>query len=49
VGKADPEVIAVGRHEDLRLVPQAAEWNGMDDPVAIALKGVARPACLLFV
>jgi hypothetical protein len=36
-------MIAVGRDEDLRLVPQPAERDGVDDPVAVALEGVARP------
>ena len=42
VGEPDPEMIAVGRDEDLGLVAQAAERDRMDDPVAIALEGVAR-------
>src|SRR3546814_17232780 len=41
--EAHAEVIAVGRDEHLRLVPQTAEGDGMDDAVAVALKGVARP------
>ena len=43
VGEADPEMVAVGRDEDLGLVPEAAERDGMDDPVAVALEGVAGP------
>src|SRR3546814_14979194 len=43
VREAHAEVIAVGRDEHLRLVPQTAEGAGMDDAVAVALKGVARP------
>ena len=37
-------MIAVGRDEDLGLVAQSSEGNGMDDPVAVALEDVARPA-----
>jgi hypothetical protein len=44
VGQADPIMIAVGRDEDLGLVPQPAERDGVDDPVAVALEGVARAA-----
>src|SRR3546814_12975674 len=36
-------MIAVGRDEHLRLVAQAAKGDRMDDAVAVALKGVARP------
>src|SRR3546814_12307492 len=43
VREAHAEVIAVGCDEHLRLVPQTAEGDGMDDAVAVALKGVARP------
>ena len=42
VGQADPEMVAVGRDEDLGLVAQAPERDRMDDPVAVALEGVAR-------
>jgi hypothetical protein len=49
VGQADAEVVAVRRHEDLRLVPEPTERDGVDDPVAITLEGIARPACLLIV
>jgi hypothetical protein len=42
VGEADAEMVAVGRDEDLGLVAQAAEGDGMDDPVAVALESVAR-------
>jgi hypothetical protein len=44
VGQPDPEMVAVGRDEHLGLVAQAAERDRMDDPVAVALEGVARPA-----
>ena len=37
-------MVAVGGDEHLRLVAQAAEGDRMDDPVAVALEGVARPA-----
>jgi hypothetical protein len=46
VGEADPEMVAVGRDEDLGLVAQAAERDRVDDPVAVALEGVARAAAL---
>ena len=44
VGQPDAEMIAVGRDEHLRLVAQAAERDRVDDPVAVALEDVARPA-----
>jgi hypothetical protein len=44
MGQADPEMVAVGGDEHLRLVAQAAEGDRMDDPVAVALEGVARAA-----
>ena len=37
-------MVAVGRDEHLRLVTKAAKGDGMDDPVAVALEDVARPA-----
>jgi hypothetical protein len=37
-------MVAVGRDENLSLVAEASERNGVDDPVAVALKGVARAA-----
>jgi hypothetical protein len=37
-------MIAVGGDENLRLVAQAAEGDGVDDPVAVALEDVARSA-----
>src|SRR3546814_1352404 len=40
-------MVAVGRQENLRLVTQPAETDRMDDPIAIALEGVARAARLL--
>src|SRR3546814_1310392 len=43
VGQANAVMIAVGRDEHLRLVAQAAKGDRMDDAVAVALKGVARP------
>ena len=42
VGQADPEMVAVGGDEHLRLVAQAAEGDRMDDAVAVALEDVAR-------
>src|SRR4051812_41890671 len=44
MGQANPDMIVVGCDEHLRLVAQSAEGDRMDDPVAIALKGVAWPA-----
>jgi hypothetical protein len=43
VGEANPKVIAVGRDEDLCLVAEAPERDGMDDPIAVALERIARP------
>src|SRR3954469_5312455 len=40
----DAEMVAIGREEDLGLVPQAAEADRVDDAVAVALKRVARAA-----
>ena len=37
-------MVAIGRHKHLRLVAQAAEADRMDEPVAVALKSVARAA-----
>jgi hypothetical protein len=37
-------MVAVGRDEHLGLVAQAAEGDRMDDPIAVALKDVARTA-----
>jgi hypothetical protein len=48
VGEADPEMVAVRGDEDLGLVAEPAERDGMDDPVAVALKGVARPPLAAF-
>src|SRR3546814_19372831 len=47
VRQPDAEMVAVGRQENLRLVTQPAETDRMDDPIAIALEGVARAARLL--
>lgn len=38
-------MIAIGCHENLRLVPHPAKGDGMDDAVTIPLKSSARPAC----
>jgi hypothetical protein len=46
VGQADAEMVPVGGDEDLRLVAEAAERNGMDDAIAIALESVAGAAHL---
>jgi hypothetical protein len=37
VGQADAIMVAVGRDEDLGLVPEPPERDGMDDQVAVAL------------
>ena len=37
--KPDPIVVALGRHEDLGLVLEAAEGLRVDDPVTVALEG----------
>jgi hypothetical protein len=42
MGQADPEMIAVGGDEHLRLVAQAAEGDRVNDPVAVALEGITR-------
>ena len=42
VGEPDSVVIAIGRDEHLRLVAQSTEGDGVNDPVAVALKDVAR-------
>src|SRR6202008_3210147 len=42
VGQPDAEMIAIRRHEHLRLVTQAAKGDRMDDPVAVALKRITR-------
>jgi hypothetical protein len=44
VRQADPEMIAVGSDENLRLVAQAPERDRVDDPVAVALEDVAWTA-----
>lgn len=44
VREADAVMVAVGSDEHLRLVSQPPERHGMDQPVAIALEDVARPA-----
>ena len=44
VRQPDPEMVAVGGDEDLRLVAKAAEGDRMDDAVAVALEDVARAA-----
>ncbi len=44
MGQANPEMVAIGGDEHLRLVALAAEGDRMDDAVAIALKGVALSA-----
>ena len=47
VREARAVVIALGRHEHLRLVLQAAERLAVDDPVAVALERRAQAAVLL--
>ena len=47
VGEPRAVVIALGRDEHLRLVLEAPERLGVDDPVAVALEGRAQRAVLL--
>jgi hypothetical protein len=42
--EADAVMIAVGSDEDLRFVAEPSKRDRMNDPVAVALKDVARPA-----
>src|SRR5690606_35272456 len=44
MGQTDPEMVAVGSDEHLRLMPQAAKGHRMDNAVAVALEDVARAA-----
>ena len=44
MGQPDAKVIAIGRHEDLRLVAQPAEADRVDDPVTVTLECVTRAA-----
>ena len=44
VGQPHAEMVAIGRHEHLRLVPQPSKADRMDDAVAITLERVARAA-----
>jgi hypothetical protein len=44
VRQAHPEMIAVRRNEDLRLVAKAPERNRVDDAIAVSLEDVARSA-----
>jgi hypothetical protein len=44
VRQPHPVMVAVGRDEHLRLVAEAPERDGMDDPVAVALENVAGAA-----
>jgi hypothetical protein len=44
VGQPDAVMVAVGRDKDLGLVAKAPERNRVDNPVAVALKYVARAA-----
>jgi hypothetical protein len=47
MSEPNPEMIAIWSDEDLGLVTKPSERNGMDDPVAVSLKGVARPPIIL--
>lgn len=38
VGEPDPEMISIGCDKNLRLVPQSAKGNGMNNAVPVALK-----------
>jgi len=42
--QANPEMVAVGGDEYLRLMAQAAEGDRVNDPVAVALEDVAGTA-----
>ena len=44
MGQPNTEMVAVGGDEHLGFVAQAAEGDRVDDPVPIALEGVARTA-----
>ena len=44
VGEPHPVMVAVGSDEDLRLVPESPEPDRVDQPVAITLENVSRPA-----
>jgi hypothetical protein len=44
VGEPNPEMVAIGGGEHLRLVAEPPERHRMDDPVAVALEDVARSA-----
>jgi hypothetical protein len=44
VGEPDPEMVPVGSDEDLGLVAEPPERDRVDDPVAVPLESVARPA-----
>ena len=44
MGQPGAVVVALVEHEHLRLVLEAAERGGMDDPVAIAPERAAGPA-----
>jgi hypothetical protein len=50
MSQPNPEMVAVRRNEHLRLVAQPAEGDRVDDPVPIALEGIAlaaRPPVIL--
>jgi hypothetical protein len=38
VGEPNPEMIAIGRDKNLRLVPQSAKRDGMNNAIPVALK-----------
>ena len=44
VREANAKVVAVGSDEHLGLAGEATEGDRVDDPVAVALEGAARPA-----
>jgi hypothetical protein len=46
VSQANTEMVSIRSNENLRLVAEAAEGDGMDDPVPVALEGVAGAARL---
>jgi hypothetical protein len=44
VRQAHPVMVAIGRDEDLRLVPETAERDRVDQPIAITLENVPGTA-----
>jgi hypothetical protein len=44
MGKANPEMVSIGCHENLRFVAQPPKGDRMNDAIAIALEGCSRTA-----